>query len=73
MRHLAGGDPCSWCSNRSAEQVRNDIERDKILTAEQAVEYGTRGSGVGQSQDQHPRVRHGLEPPEHADPALDNR
>jgi len=27
-------------SNRSAEQVRNDIERDKILTAEQAVEYG---------------------------------
>jgi ATP-dependent Clp protease protease subunit len=27
-------------SNRSAEQVRNDIERDKILTAEQAVDYG---------------------------------
>ena len=27
-------------SNRTAEQVRNDIERDKILTAEQAVEYG---------------------------------
>ena len=27
-------------SNRSAEQVRTDIERDKILTAEQAVEYG---------------------------------
>ncbi|MFZ0161659.1 MAG: ATP-dependent Clp protease proteolytic subunit [Kineosporiaceae bacterium] len=27
-------------SNRSVEQVRTDIERDKILTAEQAVEYG---------------------------------
>ncbi len=27
-------------SNRSSEQVRLDIERDKILTAAQAVEYG---------------------------------
>ena len=27
-------------SNRSIEQVRVDIERDKILTAEEAVEYG---------------------------------
>ena len=27
-------------SNRSTDQVRKDIERDKILTAEQAVEYG---------------------------------
>ncbi|MFE4520450.1 ATP-dependent Clp protease proteolytic subunit [Kitasatospora sp. NPDC056783] len=27
-------------SNRSAEQVRDDIERDKILTAEEAAEYG---------------------------------
>ncbi|MFD4659583.1 ATP-dependent Clp protease proteolytic subunit [Kitasatospora sp. NPDC058444] len=27
-------------SNRTAEQVRDDIERDKILTAEEAVEYG---------------------------------
>jgi ATP-dependent Clp protease protease subunit len=27
-------------SNRTAEQVRKDIERDKILTADQAVEYG---------------------------------
>ena len=27
-------------SNRTVEQVRKDIERDKILTAEQAVEYG---------------------------------
>ena len=27
-------------SNRTADQVRQDIERDKILTAEQAVEYG---------------------------------
>ncbi len=27
-------------SNRTVEQVRTDIERDKILTAEQAVEYG---------------------------------
>ncbi|RKT17944.1 ATP-dependent Clp protease proteolytic subunit ClpP [Streptomyces sp. 1114.5] len=27
-------------SNKSAEQVREDIERDKILTAEEAVEYG---------------------------------
>ncbi|HET9654168.1 MAG TPA: ATP-dependent Clp protease proteolytic subunit [Kineosporiaceae bacterium] len=27
-------------SNRSVEQVRSDIERDKILTADQAVEYG---------------------------------
>lgn len=27
-------------SSRAADQVRHDIERDKILTAEQAVEYG---------------------------------
>lgn len=27
-------------TGRSTEQVREDIERDKILTAEQAVEYG---------------------------------
>jgi ATP-dependent Clp protease protease subunit len=27
-------------SNRSEEQVREDIERDKIFTAEQALEYG---------------------------------
>ncbi len=27
-------------SNRTVEAVRTDIERDKILTAEQAVEYG---------------------------------
>jgi len=27
-------------SNRTAEQVSKDIERDKILTAEQALEYG---------------------------------
>lgn len=27
-------------TNRSAEQIRTDIERDKILTAEQALEYG---------------------------------
>jgi ATP-dependent Clp protease, protease subunit len=27
-------------SDRTAEQVRSDIERDKILTADQAVEYG---------------------------------
>ncbi|MFC5667365.1 ATP-dependent Clp protease proteolytic subunit [Kitasatospora misakiensis] len=27
-------------SNRNVEQVRDDIERDKILTAEEAVEYG---------------------------------
>ncbi|MFI6157356.1 ATP-dependent Clp protease proteolytic subunit [Kitasatospora sp. NPDC051170] len=27
-------------SNKSVEQVRDDIERDKILTAEEAVEYG---------------------------------
>ncbi|MEU4120224.1 ATP-dependent Clp protease proteolytic subunit [Kitasatospora sp. NPDC028055] len=27
-------------SNRSVEQVREDIERDKILTAEEAAEYG---------------------------------
>ncbi len=27
-------------SSKSPEQVRNDIERDKILTAEEAVEYG---------------------------------
>lgn len=27
-------------SNRTAEQVGRDIERDKILTAEEAVEYG---------------------------------
>ncbi|MFD0277127.1 ATP-dependent Clp protease proteolytic subunit [Kitasatospora sp. NPDC127111] len=27
-------------SNKTVEQVRDDIERDKILTAEEAVEYG---------------------------------
>jgi ATP-dependent Clp protease, protease subunit len=27
-------------SNKTVEQVRRDIERDKILTAEEAVEYG---------------------------------
>ena len=27
-------------SNRSIEQVRQDIERDKVLTAEEALEYG---------------------------------
>ncbi|MGF1428179.1 ATP-dependent Clp protease proteolytic subunit [Kitasatospora sp. LaBMicrA B282] len=27
-------------SNKSVEQVREDIERDKILTAEEALEYG---------------------------------
>ena len=27
-------------SNRTLEQVEKDIERDKILTAEEAVEYG---------------------------------
>jgi ATP-dependent Clp protease, protease subunit len=27
-------------SGRTAEQVRNDIERDKILSAQEAVEYG---------------------------------
>jgi ATP-dependent Clp protease protease subunit len=27
-------------SNRTSEQVEKDIERDKILTAEEAVEYG---------------------------------
>jgi ATP-dependent Clp protease protease subunit len=27
-------------SNRTLEQVERDIERDKILTAEEAVEYG---------------------------------
>jgi ATP-dependent Clp protease protease subunit len=27
-------------SNRTAEQVQVDIERDKILTAEEAVDYG---------------------------------
>ncbi|MDR1798807.1 MAG: ATP-dependent Clp protease proteolytic subunit [Bifidobacteriaceae bacterium] len=27
-------------SNRTKEQVRDDIERDKILTADQALEYG---------------------------------
>lgn len=30
----------SWHSSRTADQVRHDIERDKILTAVQAVEYG---------------------------------
>jgi ATP-dependent Clp protease protease subunit len=27
-------------TGRSEEQVRQDIERDKILTADEAVEYG---------------------------------
>ncbi|MTB14969.1 MAG: ATP-dependent Clp protease proteolytic subunit, partial [Actinobacteria bacterium] len=27
-------------SSRSIEEIRRDIERDKILTAEEAVEYG---------------------------------
>ena len=30
----------SFHSNRDVEQVRRDIERDKILTAAQALEYG---------------------------------
>jgi ATP-dependent Clp protease, protease subunit len=30
----------AYHSNRSLEQIKTDIERDKILTAEQAVEYG---------------------------------
>jgi ATP-dependent Clp protease protease subunit len=27
-------------SNKSVEEIENDIERDKILTAAEAVEYG---------------------------------
>ena len=27
-------------SSRSLEEIRRDIERDKILTADEAVEYG---------------------------------
>jgi ATP-dependent Clp protease protease subunit len=32
----------TWASHsgRTVEQVRNDIERDKILSAEEAKEYG---------------------------------
>lgn len=33
-------DTIAFHSNRDVEQVRLDIERDKILTAEQALEYG---------------------------------
>ena len=36
-----GGDllKCSFCG-KSQKQVKEDIERDKILTAEEAVQYG---------------------------------
>jgi ATP-dependent Clp protease, protease subunit len=34
-------------SNRTVEQVRKDIERDKILTADQAVEYGLVDQVIG--------------------------
>ncbi|MDQ1293527.1 MAG: ATP-dependent Clp protease proteolytic subunit [Actinomycetota bacterium] len=34
-------------SNRSVDQVRKDIERDKILTADQAVEYGLVDQVIG--------------------------
>src|SRR3954454_10519960 len=34
-------------SNIPVEQVRSDIERDKILTADQAVEYGLVDRGLG--------------------------
>ena len=36
-----GGDllKCSFCG-KSQKQVKQDIERDKILTAEEAKEYG---------------------------------
>jgi ATP-dependent Clp protease protease subunit len=33
-------DTLSFHSNRTPEQVNKDIERDKILSAEEAVEYG---------------------------------
>ncbi|MNW64748.1 ATP-dependent Clp protease proteolytic subunit 2 [compost metagenome] len=33
-------DTLAMHSGRDVEQVREDIERDKILTAKQALEYG---------------------------------
>jgi ATP-dependent Clp protease protease subunit len=30
----------SYHSNRTAEQVHKDIDRDKILSAQEALEYG---------------------------------
>ena len=40
MRDAAGGDAGPAHRPRPIEQVRKDIERDKILTAEEAKEYG---------------------------------
>ena len=39
MRHMLE-EMISKHSGRSPEQVRKDVERDKILTAEEAKEYG---------------------------------
>ncbi len=38
-------------SNRAVEQVNKDIERDKILTAEEALEYGLDRPGAHEPQD----------------------
>ena len=42
-------------TGRTVEQVSNDIERDKILTAEQAVEYGLIDEVLESPQDSPPR------------------
>ncbi|MGW2544536.1 sigma-70 family RNA polymerase sigma factor, partial [Kitasatospora sp. NPDC001574] len=40
VRGTAGAEPAPPAGHRAVVEVRDDIERDKILTAEEAVEYG---------------------------------
>jgi ATP-dependent Clp protease protease subunit len=40
-------DMLAWYSNCTVEQVRKDIDRDKILTAEEAKEYGLVDDVIG--------------------------
>ncbi len=47
-------------SDRTVEQVRTDIERDKILTAEQAVEYGLVDQVLASRKTRYARLGHQL-------------
>ena len=47
MRSPAGGDDRQAHAAATIEQVRKDIDRDKILTAEEAKEYGLIDSVLG--------------------------
>ncbi|MDR0945355.1 MAG: ATP-dependent Clp protease proteolytic subunit [Bifidobacteriaceae bacterium] len=44
-------------SNRTAEQVRSDIERDKVLTADEALEYGMIDQVLATRKGQAPKSR----------------